>query len=89
MGIVIFICLLTGPHTKWVKRFLPNTANRVIFVVIVTGMVAAWIVQGTELINHAKGGEQYFPFACAILCGGALYRFVHVWWVRPEKPAVL
>ena len=84
MGIVIFICLLTGPHAKWVKRFLPNTANRVIFVLIVAGIIAAWIVQGVEIMRHDPGKE-YFAFASAILCSGALYRFIHVWWVRPRN----
>ena len=85
MGLLIFVCLLTGPHARWVKRFLPNTANRVVFVLIVTGMIVAWVVQGIELMKHGERGQEYFPFAFALLCGGALYRFVHVWWVRTEK----
>jgi hypothetical protein len=85
VGLLIFVCLLTGPHARWVKRFLPNTANRVVFVLIVTGMIVAWVVQGIELMKHGERGQEYFPFAFALLCGGALYRFVHVWWVRTEK----
>ena len=46
MGVVVLVCLLTGPHARWVKRFLPNTANRAAFVVIVIGIIVSWIVQG-------------------------------------------
>ena len=84
MGIVVFACLLAGPHARWVKRFLPTTANRVVFVVIVTGVIVAWLVQGFQFLRTDAHGKEYFPFAYAILCGGAIYRFVHVWWVKPE-----
>ncbi len=88
MGIVVFVCLLTGPKARWVKRFLPNTTNRVVFVVIVSGMIVAWVAQGVELMKAGGlGRDYYFPFTFALLCGGALYRFVHVWWMRPEKSA--
>lgn len=87
MGIVVFLCLLTGPHARWVKRFLPNTPNRAVFVLIVTGMIVAWIVQGLELMKPHGRGREYFPFTFALLCSGALYRFIHVWWVRPKKPS--
>jgi len=81
LGIVIFVCLLTGPHARWVRRFLPNTANRVVFVLVVTGIIVAWVVQALGLVKRGRG-EEYFPLTFALLCGGALYRFVHVWWVR-------
>ena len=83
MGVGVFVCLLTGPHARWVKRFLPNTANRAMFVIIVTGIIVAWIVQALELMKRDGRGQEYFPRTFALLCSGALYRFIHVWWVRP------
>jgi hypothetical protein len=86
MGVVIFICLLSGPHARWVKKFLPNTTNRILFILIVSGIIVAWIVQAVEVINHGQRGQEYFPLAFAVLCGGALYRFIHVWWVKSDRP---
>ena len=41
---------------------------------------------GLELMRRDGQGREYFPFTFALLCSGALYRLIHVWWVRPEKP---
>jgi len=86
MGIVIFICLLSGPHARWVKKFLPNRTNRIVFVLIVSGIIVAWIVQAAEAINRGHRGQEYFPLASAVLCCSALYRFIHVWWIKSDRP---
>jgi len=85
LAIPIFLCLLFGPRAKWVKRFLPSTANRVVFVLIVVGLIVAWIVQGAGSVNHGDRGG-YVNLIFAVLCFFALYRFIHEWWVsaRPE-----
>jgi hypothetical protein len=46
MGLILFACLLSGPKARWVKRFLPNTANRVVFVIIVGALILALGLQG-------------------------------------------
>jgi hypothetical protein len=72
MGVGVFVCLLTGPHARWVKRFLPNTANRAMFVIIVTGIIVAWIVQALELMKRDGRGQEYFSLTFALLCSCAL-----------------
>ena len=85
MRFPIFLCLLFGPRAKWVKRFLPSTANRVVFVLIVVGLIVAWIIEGTGSVNHGGRGG-YVNIVFAVLCSFPLYRFIHEWWVntRPE-----
>jgi len=87
LAIPIFLCLLVGPHAKWVKRFLPSTANRIVFVVIVAALIVVWIVQGTGSVTHGDRGG-YITLTFAVLCGAALYRFIYDWWLRtpPETP---
>lgn len=87
LAIAIFLCLLMGPNAKWVKRFLPGTANRIVFLVIVVGLILAWLVQGTGSVKHGDHGG-YITLTFAVLCGGALYRFIYDWWLRtrPETP---
>ena len=87
LAIPMFLCLLVGPRAKWVKRFLPSTANRIVFVVIVVALIVAWIVQGTGSLTHGDRGG-YVTLAFAVLSGGALYRFIYDWWLktRPASP---
>ena len=85
LAIPIFLCLLVGPHAKWVKRFLPSTANRIVFVIIVAALIVAWIVQGTGSVTH-RGREGYITWTFAVLYGAALYRFIYDWWLRTPGP---
>jgi hypothetical protein len=86
LAIPIFLCLLVGPHARWVKRFLPNTANRVVFVVIIAAVIVALIVQGASGAAHGDGGG-YLNLTFGVLCGAALYRFIYEWWLRTQGPA--
>ena len=86
MGIVILICLLTGPNARWVKRFLPNTPNRIVFLIIVIALIVAYTVLGIGSVSHGERGEGYFTLTVAALCGIALYRFIYDWWLRAQKP---
>jgi hypothetical protein len=83
LAIPIFLCLLMGPHARWVKRFLPSTANRVVFVVIIVAVIVALIVQGAGGVTHGDR-EGYFDLTFAVLCGIALHRFVYEWWLRSQ-----
>ena len=84
----IFLCLLVGPHARWVKRFLPNTANRVVFVVIIAAVIVALIVQGASGVTHGDGGGYLNLSVSPLLCGAALYRFVYQLWLRTEGQAI-
>jgi hypothetical protein len=83
--IIVLIVLLFGPRAKWVKRFLPNTANRVVFIVIISALIVGWFVMGVFNVVEADRGEGYFGMAIAVLCGGALYRFISEWWLRGSQ----
>lgn len=43
IGLAILVCLLAGPNGKWVKKFLPTTANRLVFLIIVLFIVGSGI----------------------------------------------
>ncbi len=86
LAIPIFACLLMGPRAKWVTKFLPSTANRVVFVLIIVGLIVAWTIQGAGSLTHGDRGG-YFNLTLAVLCGGTLYRFIHDWWLRTQPPA--
>jgi xanthine/uracil permease len=83
LAIPIFLCLLVGPRAKWVKRFLPSTANRIVFVVIVVALIVAWIVEGTGSVSRGDRGG-YVILTFAVLCGAALCRFVYDGWPRTQ-----
>lgn len=70
--LAILICLLVGPNAKWVKRFLPNNANRIVFVTAITGLVIAWLIQGIGNITHGDRGEGYFTLTLSALSCRAL-----------------
>lgn len=72
-----------GTHARWVKRFLPSTANRVVFVVILVAVTVALIVQGAGGVTQEDRGG-YFDLTFAVLCGAALHRFVYEWWLRSQ-----
>ena len=82
LGIVILICLLLGPRAGWVKRFLPTTANRVVFVTIVSALIVVWVVQAIGNLNQGVQGEGYFGLAISAVCAGSLYRFISEWWLK-------
>jgi hypothetical protein len=82
MGLILFACLLSGPKARWVKRFLPNTANRVVFVIIVGALILALGLQGYKTFTGGTLEGGYFPFVEALLCAVALYRFIVEWWLR-------
>jgi hypothetical protein len=69
-----------------VKRFLPNTANRVVFVVIIAAVIVALIIQGASGVTHGDGGG-YLNLTFGGLCGATLYRFVYEWWLRTHGSA--
>jgi hypothetical protein len=77
MLIIVLIVLLFGPRAKWVKRFLPNTANRVVFLVIISGLIVGWF--------EGDRGEGYFSVVLALLCAGFLDRFISEWWLKYER----
>jgi hypothetical protein len=77
-----------GPHAQWVKRFLPNTANRLVFIVIVVALIVASVVVGTNLFHRGETFGGYFYIAQGLLCGGALTRFPYTWWFKSETPTV-
>ena len=85
LAIPIFICLLMGPRAKWVTKFLPSTANRIVFVVIVLALIVAWIVLGVGSVSHGDRGG-YLNLTFAALSGAALYRFIYEWWLRTQPP---
>ena len=81
LAVVLFACLVLGPRAKWVKRILPNTANRIVFVVIVIALAITWMVQGFGTVSHGDKGEGYFTLTFATLCGLSLFRFIYDWWL--------
>jgi hypothetical protein len=83
--IIVLIGLLFGPHSKGVKRFLPNTANRVVFMVVMSALIVDWFVMGIIKVVEGDRGEGYFGVALAVLCAGALYRFISEWWLKGAK----
>lgn len=87
LGIIIFVCLCMGPRAKWVKRFLPGTANRVVFVIIVTAMIVAWVIQGVGGVDHGGRGVAYFTLIFAVLFCAGLWRFIYEWWIRSQSQA--
>ncbi len=88
LGLVIFVCLLRGPSAKWVQRFLPSTANRIVFVLLVGVFVVASLFQGAASVAHGDRGEGYFTLTFAVLCIAALFRFVYDWWLRVRQPPI-
>jgi hypothetical protein len=80
--VVVLIVLLFGPRAKWVKRFLPNTANRVVFMVIISALIVGWFVMGILNVVEGDTGEGYFGVGLAMLCAGALYRFISERWLK-------
>jgi ABC-type arginine/histidine transport system permease subunit len=85
--IIVLIVLIFGPRAKWVKRFLPNTANRVVFMVIISALIVGWFVMGIINVVEGDRGEGYFSVVLALLCAGALYRFISEWWLKgAQKP---
>lgn len=86
LAIPIFACLLMGPRAKWVTKFLPSTANRIVFLVIVIALIVAWSVLAAGSVSHGDRGG-YVNLTFAALCGAALYRFIYEWWIRTQPPA--
>jgi hypothetical protein len=86
VGVIILVCLLTGPRAKWVKRFLPNTANRIVFIVIVALGIIASTLQGASSLSHGDRGEGYFTLVFNALCVAALLRFIYDWWLKVRQP---
>lgn len=85
LGIIVFIVLLSGPHAKWVQKFLPNTANRIVFTVPVAVCIVAWLVVGIGDIATGNRGEGFFSLVLSVLVGAAFYRFVNEWWFKKNK----
>jgi hypothetical protein len=79
--VCLLMCLVMGPRAKWSKRFLPNTINRVLFVVIVSVLILVGVVGGVE---NSDRGEGYFTLVMSILLAAGLYRFIAHWWLRGE-----
>jgi hypothetical protein len=77
-----------GPRAKWAKRFLPNSANRIVFLILVCTLIVVWMVQGVGDVVHGDRGEGYFTVTYAVLCGAALCRFIYEWWMRTPVEGV-
>jgi hypothetical protein len=82
IGLAILVCLLAGPDGKWVKKFLPTTANRLVFLITVLFIVGSGISQGIDSLRHGEKGLGYFSLAMYGLCVLALWRFINSWWIN-------
>jgi hypothetical protein len=85
LGIIVVICLFLGPKSKVVKRFLPNTANRAVFVAFVSALILLWTVMGISSISSGSPMEGDFDLGFAGLTGIALYRYIAVWWMKGAR----
>lgn len=88
LAIPLFLCLLMGPHGKWVKRFLPNPVNRIAFISIIVVLIAAPFVEGANLLHRGETFGGYFYISQAILCGATLMRFPYIWWFKAQTKTV-
>jgi hypothetical protein len=86
LAVPLFLCLLIGPHARWVRRFLPDTANRLLFIAIVVALIVASVIEGTTLLHRGQTFGGYFYITQALLCGSALIRFPYIWWFKSETP---
>jgi len=86
--IIVFFVLVSGPNAKWVKRFLPDTANRVLFTAAMSALLLGWFVMGVVSIVQGRAGEGLFSIALSVACAAALYPFIAAWWLRPKKDTV-
>jgi hypothetical protein len=77
--------LLSGPRAKWVKRFLPTTANRIVFVALVSLAILASTFQGVDSISRGDQGAGYFTLGFNVLCIAALFRFIYDWWLKARQ----
>jgi hypothetical protein len=84
LGIIVFVVLLSGPQAKWVKRFLPNTANRIVFTVPIVICIVAWLGFGINDIIVGNRGEGIFSLALSLIVGAAFYRFANEWWLKKK-----
>ena len=56
IGLAILVCLLAGPDGKWVKKFLPTTANRLVFLITVLFIVGSEILKAsTPCVTVRRG----------------------------------
>jgi len=85
LGILLIACLIMGPRQRWVKKFLPNTANRVVFTVVIVALIVFSLFQGISVLALGERGLGYYTLAYSVLCIVGLYRFIHVWWIRPPQ----
>jgi hypothetical protein len=87
--ILFLFVLISGPHAKWVKRFLPNNANRIAFVVIVSPLIAGLFIMDIVIVVQGERGG-YIGMALSVLCFVALYRFISDWWLKdaPERDRI-
>jgi hypothetical protein len=89
IGIVIFLCLLAGPNAGWVKKFLPNTATRLVFLALMLLIMALGIEQEIRAIADTATLGCAIAVSIGIISGlFALWRFVNAWWIRSERLAL-
>jgi hypothetical protein len=49
---------------------------------IISALIVGWCVMGIINVVEGDRGEGYFGVALAVLCAGALYRFISEWWLK-------
>jgi hypothetical protein len=79
---LILIILLVGPRAGWVKRFLPNTANRVVFTVLISALIVTWLGMGIAALLQGAQSDGYIDLVFSLLTAGAFYRFISEWWLK-------
>jgi hypothetical protein len=84
IGILLLVCLISGPRTKWASKCLPNTLNRVVFSVFVSVCIVVWLVSGVSSISSGDTGAGWFTLATSALTAFALYRFIAFWRVSKQ-----
>jgi high-affinity Fe2+/Pb2+ permease len=81
--IVVLIVLLFGPRAKWVKRLLPNTANRVVFGVVISALILGWTIMGVLNVIKGESREGYIGVALGLACALLFFRFISEWRLKP------
>jgi len=89
IGVEVLVCLFCSPHSKLVNRFLPNAANKMVFLAIATTLTLDWALVGKHIVTMGHSTTGWFTIALAVLCGIRMCRYIVAWSVARTSCSVM